>query len=305
MPDCLCMLKHARVVPQQSHGGGGPWARALEHSSLAGSAGSWLTSASTRLPSLSHLISLTAATKQIEGTAELTPFHGNVFYCPHPAFYGHYGLCVVHKHTHMSTEIYQSRCPLRSLKKHMEASMYFASTWLPVRANDEYGGSRFGGSLAEICMKIMTLFCCICVHTGCRNHNFFLRKSLKKPRNTLSALLQHIHVLQMHRILTDFHESSIILFNVDVIALNLYSCSLNGCQGGKKQPSTWPRCSTWWMYGHFHVEPEGAVCHGLQKWLFPASVKHLCHTCLHPSKQNVQEIRGICGICKYDWLNHK
>lgn len=140
VPDCLCMLKHARVVPQQSHGGGGPWAGALEHSSLAGSAGSWLTSASTRLPSLSHLISLTAATKQIEGTAELTPFHGNVFYCPHPAFYGHYGLCVVHKHTHMSTEICQSRCPLRSLKKHMEASMYFASTSLSRQMMNMVGG---------------------------------------------------------------------------------------------------------------------------------------------------------------------
>lgn len=109
----------------------GPWARALKYSSLAGSTGSWLTSASTRLPSLSHLISLTAATKQIEGTTELTPFHGNVFYCPHPTFYGHYGLCVVHKHTHMSNEIYQSWCPLRSLKKHTQACMYFTSTWLP------------------------------------------------------------------------------------------------------------------------------------------------------------------------------
>lgn len=233
MPDCLCMLKHARVVPQQSHGGGGPWARALEHSSLAGSAGSWLTSASTRLPSLSHLISLTAATKQIEGTTELTPFHGNVFYCPHPAFYGHYGLCVVHKHTHMSTEIYQSRCPLKSLKKHMEASMYFASTWLLARQMM----NMVGVDLVVVWLKYAwkSLFCCICVHSGCRNHNFFLRKSLKKPRDTLSARLQHIHVLQMHRILTDFHESSIVLFSVDVTALNLYSCSLNGRQGGNKK----------------------------------------------------------------------
>lgn len=154
---------------------------------------------------------------------------GMFFTAPTPLFYGHYGLCVVHKHTHMSTEIYQSRCPLRSLKKHMEASMYFASTWLPLQAND-----AFGRSLAEICMKITTLFCCICVHSRRRNHNFFLRKSLKKPKDTLSALLQHIHGLQMHRISTDFYESSIILFNVDVTALNLYSCSLNGCQGGKK-----------------------------------------------------------------------
>lgn len=60
------------------------------------------------------------------------------------------------------------------------------------------------------------------------------KKSQKAYRDTLSALLQHIHVLQVHRILTDFYESCIILFNVDVTALNLRSCSLNGCQGGKK-----------------------------------------------------------------------
>lgn len=63
---------------------------------------------------------------------------------------------------------------------------------------------------------------------------FLSKKKSQKASDTLSVFLQHIHGLQMHRILTDFCESSITLFNVDVTALNLYSCSLNECQGGNK-----------------------------------------------------------------------
>lgn len=65
----------------------------------------------------------------------------------------------------------------------------------------------------------------VLLHLGAQGmlQSQFLSK--KKPRQTL----QYFNVPQLHRVLTDFLESSITLFSVNVAALNLNSCSLNGC----------------------------------------------------------------------------
>lgn len=207
-------------VPEmcQSRAAVGPWARALKHSSLAGSTGSWLTSASTRLPSLSHLISLTAATKQIEGTTELTPFHGNVFYCPHPpnpTLYGHYGLCAVHRHTHMSNEILKFDVHSGVWRNMDKLAYTYQLSCLLIHVNDDDSGSRFGKCLGRKCMKIVPN-CAQCTSPS----------SLKA--NSISNTK---HMLLCFNC-PEYWQISFILFYVDVASLtdfNFYSCSANSC----------------------------------------------------------------------------
>lgn len=165
---------------------------------------------------------------------------------------------------------------------------------LLIHVNDEYRGSRLGGGLGQKCMKIVTLICCICVHSACCNQNFFLRKYHKSLGKLFKPTLQYVNVPQLHRILTDCLESSMHSIQCECCSLKPLQLLFEWVLRRKKRPCAWPWCSMWWIYTHFHVDPEGAVCHGLQKWLFSVTLKHLCHTCLHLSKLNVKEVRRIC-----------
>lgn len=92
----VCVCDHVWLMGER-----GPQATALQHSSLAARSGSWLTSGSTRLPSLAHLISLTGASKQIEGTVDLTalPWERRFNPPPPPLLFVISVACAVHKHT--------------------------------------------------------------------------------------------------------------------------------------------------------------------------------------------------------------
>lgn len=125
MPDCLCMLKHARVVPQRGPGQE-PWSTATWQAVLALG---WPLPP----PGCPHSLTSLAWQQQPNKLRAPQSSHrsmGMFFTAPTPLFMV-IMVCVVHKHTHMSNEIYQSWCPLRSLKKHTQACMYFTSSWLP------------------------------------------------------------------------------------------------------------------------------------------------------------------------------